>query len=330
MERFLLFDSGCSLCTELASAIERESDGWLKARSLREPEVQAMLDQARPGWQWEPMLLEVMGDQLHAFTGLAMRMRLIAGLGPRRAWHVAKLVHQAGMTISQIGLGRRQFLRRAGTLLAGIALLPIFRESFLRPPEGAPPPTPPHPLSELKMGKSVRLTASEAEALRQQALKSADISHIRAKVGFDANEVVVYRHEVVDGNKLWAVAFPASNGGVVLYHVLAHPVKWLQSEAFYYEVDGKLAYLRVASVNGHEIEVPSPNSVTPQVTCPGCPGPWLGRICSQCVVFDWGCLAEPCGFCLLACGGNLVCILACCGITALYCCKGWQTTCCTC
>lgn len=58
MDRFLLFDSGCSLCSALASEIERETDGWLTARSLRDQEVQAWLDRAQPGWHWEPTLLE--------------------------------------------------------------------------------------------------------------------------------------------------------------------------------------------------------------------------------------------------------------------------------
>lgn len=32
MKRYLLFDSGCSLCTQLARDIEFESDGWLEAK----------------------------------------------------------------------------------------------------------------------------------------------------------------------------------------------------------------------------------------------------------------------------------------------------------
>ncbi|WP_448601219.1 hypothetical protein [Thermoflexus hugenholtzii] len=45
--------------------------------SPRDPEVQALLDRARPGWQWAPMLLEVEGEQVRVFTGLAMRARLV-------------------------------------------------------------------------------------------------------------------------------------------------------------------------------------------------------------------------------------------------------------
>lgn len=36
MERFLLFDSGCAVCSELAREIEHESGGWMMVRSLRD------------------------------------------------------------------------------------------------------------------------------------------------------------------------------------------------------------------------------------------------------------------------------------------------------
>ncbi|WP_448590726.1 hypothetical protein [Thermoflexus hugenholtzii] len=72
-ERYLLFDSGCAVCTALAREVEALSGGRLGVRSLREPEVQALLNQAHPNWRWEPMLLEIEGEQVRVFTGLAMR-----------------------------------------------------------------------------------------------------------------------------------------------------------------------------------------------------------------------------------------------------------------
>ncbi len=46
--RDLLDDAGCSLCAALAREVEALSEGRLQVRSLREPEVQARLDRARP------------------------------------------------------------------------------------------------------------------------------------------------------------------------------------------------------------------------------------------------------------------------------------------
>jgi hypothetical protein len=57
--RYLLFDSGCSTCTEIAQAVEKETEGWMTVRSLREASVQKTLDKARPGWSWEPTFLEI-------------------------------------------------------------------------------------------------------------------------------------------------------------------------------------------------------------------------------------------------------------------------------
>jgi hypothetical protein len=48
MERYLLFDPGCSVCTELAESIEQEARGWLKAESLRKPAMRKLLKEAKP------------------------------------------------------------------------------------------------------------------------------------------------------------------------------------------------------------------------------------------------------------------------------------------
>jgi hypothetical protein len=134
MERFLLFDSGCSSCSELAHAIERETDGLLKARSLREREIQTLLDRVRPGWYWEPTLMEVQGDSVRIFTGLAMRLRIFTGLGPKRTWRIARLVRGVGVPLIGVGTPRRQFLAQTARLLAGAALLGLIPKSVWAAP----------------------------------------------------------------------------------------------------------------------------------------------------------------------------------------------------
>ena len=83
MQRYLLFDSGCSVCTRLADEIECASDGWLAAHSLRDPDVKTLLDAAKPGWHWAPTLLEVQDGRPRVFTGLQMRARMALGHGER-------------------------------------------------------------------------------------------------------------------------------------------------------------------------------------------------------------------------------------------------------
>lgn len=109
---------GCSVCTNLAHAIEREMGGKLTARSLRDPEVQQWLNRAKPGWQWEPTLLEVHGEVIRAYTGLRMRARLAVVLGPRKGLRVAQLVQQVLLPKADVNQGRRTFLQR-GAMLAG-------------------------------------------------------------------------------------------------------------------------------------------------------------------------------------------------------------------
>lgn len=124
MTHYLLFDSQCLSCSSLAQAIESESQGWLAARSLHEAEMQALLNRARPGWKWEPTLLEVDGERVRVFTGLALRRKMLLGLGPKRAWRVAQLITQTGQLHSaeEAHHGRRSLLKLGGALTGAVAL----------------------------------------------------------------------------------------------------------------------------------------------------------------------------------------------------------------
>lgn len=141
MERYLLFDGGCTLCTGLAQDIERETNGWLTARSLRDPAMKALLDQERPGWKWEPTLVEVSDKRVRVHTGIKMRSRLAIGLGPKRAVRVAQLVQQGLAPKVDVDQGRRALLKRgamlAGFLIVGprVALSPATSATQEQPPQ---------------------------------------------------------------------------------------------------------------------------------------------------------------------------------------------------
>ncbi len=124
MKRYLLFDSGCSLCTQLAEKIVQESDSKLEARSLRETSVQEMLNTARPNWQWEPMLLEASSENMKVFSGPKMAFRLVQKLGVRRAWKIAWLVRGTGAPLLGVNINtdRRRLLQGAGGLLTSLFL----------------------------------------------------------------------------------------------------------------------------------------------------------------------------------------------------------------
>ena len=126
MEHYLLFDSGCSKCSSLAQTVERESHGWLVARSLHDTAIQEVLNKALPVWRWEPTLLEVEGERVRVFTGLMMHVRLAIGLGPKRALRIAQIVYQNHALYPSKGgkspTVRRNFLKRASISLGSLAL----------------------------------------------------------------------------------------------------------------------------------------------------------------------------------------------------------------
>ena len=122
MERYLLFNPGCTLCTQVTQAVEREADGWLSGRSLHDPQMQMLLKKARPNARWEPTLLEVNGEQVRAFTGVALELQLALGLGPQRCWQILRLIDQAALSRNNAESARRTFLKGAAGVLAGVAI----------------------------------------------------------------------------------------------------------------------------------------------------------------------------------------------------------------
>lgn len=126
MQRYLLFDSGCSVCSGLARDVEAHSEGRLSAQSLADPKIQQLLGQAKPDWRWEPTLMEVNEATVKAFTGVSMRTRLLYALGPRRSWRVAQLVAQTSGSTESGGTTRKDFFKQAGAALTGVTGLAVF------------------------------------------------------------------------------------------------------------------------------------------------------------------------------------------------------------
>jgi hypothetical protein len=129
MHRYLLFDEACSRCSGLAADVALESDGLLTTRSLHGAEMRAVLDRERPGWTWEPTLLEMEGERVRIFTGLALRAKLVAILGARRAWAVARLVAEEQTPITNVDSSRRTVIKRGASLAAGVVGLALLGTS---------------------------------------------------------------------------------------------------------------------------------------------------------------------------------------------------------
>lgn len=129
MHRYLLFDSDCAACTEVAQSIEQIVGGWITPCSLRHPAMIRLLNKARPNWRWEPTLLETEGDEIHAFTGISLATKVALGVGLPRAFRILRVV--AGATrpkTEATDLSRRAFLGQGVAFLAWLAM-----PNFLRP-----------------------------------------------------------------------------------------------------------------------------------------------------------------------------------------------------
>jgi hypothetical protein len=123
MQRYLLFDADCSSCRTLAQGIAREGQGWLEIRSLRELEIQALLTQTHSAWKWEPTFLEVDSSDVRIYTGPMLRLKLLVGLGPRRAWRIAQLAYQSSTLSEPLRTSRRGLFKQTGLAIGGLSVV---------------------------------------------------------------------------------------------------------------------------------------------------------------------------------------------------------------
>jgi predicted DCC family thiol-disulfide oxidoreductase YuxK len=98
MQRYLLFDAGCSTCSELAVTVKEAAGANLETVSLRSERARAWLDRVFPkGWTYAPYLVTVQGAKVNAWTGPQLGLRLARLLGPRKAWRVWSVAQRGGM-----------------------------------------------------------------------------------------------------------------------------------------------------------------------------------------------------------------------------------------
>ncbi len=98
-EHYILYDSSCSQCSDIAADIERATGGLLLGESLYARRAKDWLDKARPGWKFEPTLIEFDGNDVRAYTGLAMRARMLTFLNPLQLLKLVRVVQQAGIPL---------------------------------------------------------------------------------------------------------------------------------------------------------------------------------------------------------------------------------------
>lgn len=134
----LAFDASCATCRQISDATTVAAGDRLEVLPLAHPDVRGWLAQAASAKD-VPTLLAISGDEVRAWTGPRMGIRLARRLGPRPTMRVLRALgdlrrHANGRPLTEpdpsgrAGIGRAQVLRigagaviAAGIVLAGKA-----------------------------------------------------------------------------------------------------------------------------------------------------------------------------------------------------------------
>ncbi|WP_447034624.1 bacteriocin fulvocin C-related protein [Streptomyces sp. DSM 118878] len=120
-EWILAFDAGCRFCEEVADQVENSVDGTLTTAALTDPRIRALRVRALgEGAEWAPTLLAVDGDQVRAWTGAALSLRLARLLGPADSLRVVRALRGLDTLRSP---GRRGILKAVPGLALGTFLV---------------------------------------------------------------------------------------------------------------------------------------------------------------------------------------------------------------
>ncbi len=266
-----------------------------------------MLDRARPGWQWEPMLVEIEGERVRVLAGLAMRARLVQVLGPVRALRVAQAVARMGGPVLGVDWGRRDFLRRAGgALIAQITLSILGSPKSVKAEHEPASPKPPaeilvEPADTHTYTQMLRHAFNNTHVLRiDRFLKAQGFaphespSVMRIREGNKLVRTVAVHRYVTDGQEA-ILAYGEEVSGLVWTYAMVTPN------------NGQRYALRVGSRGQIErFEAPVINQVD-----------WDCLICNA---LCGGLCGVGCALaCVIICGPNVVCTLICGGMCGGLC-----------
>lgn len=131
MERYLVFDSSCSVCNALAATFQEAVGTKLEAISIYGDRARTLLDRAFPGgWAHAPYLILVDENRVRAWTGLRLAVQLGMLIGPRKAWRVFAIARRSKVHLfsgandsSTSHLSRRAFLKAGAVATAALGLL---------------------------------------------------------------------------------------------------------------------------------------------------------------------------------------------------------------
>lgn len=123
MERYLIYDAGCSACRQLGELVQQVAGRRLTAIHIRDSKAVDLLDRARPeGWDLAPYLVFAETDRVRAWTGTAAATRLVALVGLRGAWRIWASARRHGIYFppgpATSSVSRRAFLKLSASFTA--------------------------------------------------------------------------------------------------------------------------------------------------------------------------------------------------------------------
>ena len=194
-----------------------------------------------------------------------------------------------------------------------------------------------HPLSKVKIVKTLRLEGKDLEEAVKKMKGSIDVKNIVDVSQIDPNNAIAAKHILEfnnEENTLIAVGATLINKSeTVVYYELEKPLEWLKTEAWLI-TPIKEGVSTTRSINGKKILKPSSNesdySECSCITqcqndwdCGGPPNACAVGCCrgrDDCLLV---CLVDQCGECFIACLGGLLACIAC---VAVWC-PAWFVVC---
>ncbi|WP_156822445.1 hypothetical protein [Demetria terragena] len=236
MTNYLMYDDGCTLCSDIAERVEGASEGWLTVRPIGDSEVTELLRNSGEVAPNRPHLVVVDGGEgAQLLSGASMSWAMIQGMGIRRALSVSGIVHDALKKDARDG--RRSFLRAAGLgvgVATGMAL-------------GASP--------SMAAGGSADAGALDPDGLSELQKRARGNPQFKAALQ-------TARSQGFDTKLSKSVGFDTGDGGRLLYVFIGHAERGDREAAVLsFHLEGGVEKVSLESVEGDIDEVVSASRV---------------------------------------------------------------------
>ncbi|GAA3754168.1 hypothetical protein [Salinactinospora qingdaonensis] len=335
MHRILIYNAGCGLCATIADNLAHQARGWLVVAHRNAPHTRALLERLpRPARREEPLLLLVDASRVRAVRGLALRLRLLIGLGPRRAWTIARHITTAAAgqrdrACPPARLSRRGLLGQATAALTAAAIVTGIGARAARAQPNAPATD--DWLAQLDLTGARAIPPGELAHAWQHAratattqkLLDAELPHpvpeleaLRrptSAVDGHATELGGVIHQIADGGHLTALAWRRGPLHCLSYE--ARRPHGVRRRATLLRLDPTTGRAHLLASADTDTLTVATGAATRGADCTHsghCPGACSTCGCSR---LDLACAANCCAPCAFACGA----VWSCLSCIALWC-----------